>query len=337
MGERRIVVLASRNAHKVEELRQLCAELPFDVRPASDWPGLPDVIEDGTTILGNATRKAVATAAYTGEIAVADDTSLCVQALNGLPDVFAARFAGPGCSYQDNCDLMSDMMADVPDGQRQAWFSTAAVWVDPRPDSTTSDTGPEVAVRWMHDPYRRSIHVADIEDEDAYWNELSDRRAAWDAYVAPRLEPSAAVGVDNDRLREILTGLTGPSRHGGRPLDSDPEHLRLPDTRLWTAAGPDEENALTRIAPTGLPADAPGRAVNAPVWRELSCTGRVIGEIVRSPRGTRGFGYDPVFRPLDSDRTLAEMGSDEKNALSHRGRAMRRLLAGVAAVYGRPD
>lgn len=93
---RRILVLASRNPDKVREMRELCGDGPWDVRSAADYPGLPEVVEDGTTILGNATRKAVVAAAFTGEIAVADDTSLCVRALNDLPDVFAARFAGPG-------------------------------------------------------------------------------------------------------------------------------------------------------------------------------------------------------------------------------------------------
>ncbi|MBK6900174.1 MAG: hypothetical protein IPH09_13265, partial [bacterium] len=71
---------------------------------------------------GNATRKAVVAAAFTGEIAVADDTSLCVRALNDLPDVFAARFAGPGATYADNCRLLSELMRAVPDGFRHAVF-----------------------------------------------------------------------------------------------------------------------------------------------------------------------------------------------------------------------
>ena len=78
-AEKRKVVIASRNADKVRELTDLMAGLPFEVVAASDYPGLPEVVEDGTTIEGNATRKALVTAAYTGEIAVADDTSLQVR------------------------------------------------------------------------------------------------------------------------------------------------------------------------------------------------------------------------------------------------------------------
>lgn len=333
-AERRIVVIASRNADKVRELKELCEGLPFEIRSAADYPGLPDVIEDGTTILGNATRKAVATAAFTGEIAVADDTSLCVEALRGLPDVFAARFAGPGCSYRDNCDLLSELMADVPDDHRGAHFATAAVWVDPRPADERAAASAGVATRLLHDPYRRVIHLADPAQEDAAWNRLADRRAVWDAYLAGRFSPGEAPGVDDARLDSILEELTAALRGGGRPVDAPAEALRLPDTRIWSVDPAGPRRCPVRIAPTGLPADAPGRAVNAPVWRELSCTGRVLGEIVRRPRGGRGFGYDPVFRPLESDRTLAEMAAAEKNALSHRGRAMRRLMTGVATVYG---
>ena len=111
MGEKRKVVLASRNEDKVRELRQVFEDMPFDVRSASEFPGLPEVIEDGTTILGNATRKAMITAAYTGEIALADDTSLQVRELNGFPDIFAARFSGPDATYASNAALVLDLMA----------------------------------------------------------------------------------------------------------------------------------------------------------------------------------------------------------------------------------
>jgi len=335
----RILVLASRNPDKVAELTELCADLPFRVRSAADYPGLPEVIEDGTTCLGNATRKALATAAYTGEIAVADDTALQVDALGGLPDVFAARFAGPAADYRANCELLADLMRDVPDGRRGARFLTAAVWVDPRPrdggPGADAEPGPEVRLRWVHNPYRRAIHLADPAAETDYWNGLYDRRAVWNRYVAEMRAPVLTPGVDEARRRALLEELTAPVRHGGRPQGADPAALRLPDVRIWSAAGPDDRHEPTRVAPAGLPAEAPGRAVNAPVWCELAAEGRVLGEIVRSPRGVRGFGYDPLFRPLESERTLAEMDAAEKNALSHRGRAMRRLLAAAARLYRR--
>ncbi|MBU0743398.1 hypothetical protein KJ554_13780, partial [bacterium] len=185
---KRLVVIASRNADKLRELRELFAGLPFDVLSSADYPGLPEVIEDGTTIVGNASRKAIATAAYTGEIAVADDTALCVEALGGLPDVFAARFAGDGATYASNCALLSELMRDVPVGLRQASFQTAVAWVDPRPAQSdldeTAAPGPGAGLRWLHNPFRRAIHVADPDREDAFWNGLIDRRAVWCDYLA---------------------------------------------------------------------------------------------------------------------------------------------------------
>jgi XTP/dITP diphosphohydrolase len=331
----RIVVLASRNRDKVRELRELFAGLPFDVRTTEDWPGLPEVIEDGTTILGNASRKAILTAAYTGEIAVADDTSLRVEALQGLPDVFAARFAGPGATYGDNCDLLVDLMRDVPDGFREAAFRTAAVWVDPRPrPGLAGGATPGAHHRWLHGPWRRSIHLDDPVREAAHWNGLIDRRAVWEHYVALLGTPTTIPGVDRARLAGLVESLTRSSRHGGRPDDADPTAARLPDPRIWTAAGPDDPHEPTRIAPTGLPSQAPGRAVAAPVWFELATEGVLLGDVLRKPAGGRGFGYDPVFRPAGSSRSLAQYAPAEKNALSHRGRAMRRLLDAVRSVYG---
>jgi len=335
--EQRVVVIASRNADKQRELGELFAGLPFDVRSAADYPGLPDVIEDGTTIVGNACRKAIATAAYTGEIAVADDTGLRVQALGGLPDIFAARFAGEGATYADNCALLSELMSDVPDDFRQASFQTAVAWVDPRPAQSGLDdsaaSGPGADLRWLHNPYRRAIHVADPGEEDVFWNGLLDRRSVWREYVAHAEGLGITPGVDRPRLAGVYDRLTASVRDGLRPADADAADLRLPDSRIWTANGPRDASEPTRITPGGLPATAPGRAVNEAVWCELTATGRLLGEVTRTPFGGRGFGYDPVFRPLGGERTLAEMAPAEKNALSHRGVALRRLLDAARSVY----
>ncbi len=334
----RTVVIASRNADKVREIRELFAGLPFEIRSAADYPGLPDVIEDGTTLLGNAARKAIVTAAYTGEISVSDDTGLRVEALGGLPDIFAARFDGPGATYASNCELLSELMADAPDDSRGARFLTAVAWVDPRPSlsglGVDARPGPEGALRWLHNPYRRAVHYGDPVEEAEFWNGLIDRRAVWDQYLAAAEPPSRAPGVDAARLAGIRDRLTESVRHGLRPADADPSHLRLPDTRIWTATGPDDVDEPTHVTPAGLPADAPGHALNEAVWCELSAEGVLAGEIARRPRGAKGFGYDPVFSPLDTDRTLAELSAEEKNALSHRGVALRRLLDAARTAYG---
>ncbi len=322
---RRIVVLASRNVDKVREMSELCDGLPFEIRSAADYPGLPEVLEDGTTTLGNATRKAVATAAYTGEIAVADDTALRVEALGNLPDIFAARFAGVNATYQDNCRLLSELMTDVPDHRRQASFMTAGVWVDPRPCDggpglcAEREPGAETHRRWLHAPDSRSVTV--------------DRGVVWREYLDWAREIGEVQGVDVSRLHAILDELSAPLAHGGRPLGAEPNDLHLPDPRQWAAMGLKDCGQAGMSLVPGLPADAPGPRITEPVWCELSATGRVLGRITRQAKGRQGFGYDPVFCPLGGDRTLAEMASAEKNALSHRGRAMRRLLKAVTPMY----
>lgn len=342
----RKVVLASRNLDKVRELKQLMDGLPFDVVSAADYDGLPEVIEDGTTIMGNASRKAIVTAAFTGEISVADDTALQVRELNGMPDIFAARFAGVDATYADNAQLLIDLMADVPAGYRQARFETACAWVDPRPQVgdhpvTAADQLPVTAPghgRWLRNPFARAIHIQDPKEEWDFWNGLIDRRAEWAHYRRQVQTDLVSNGHNNSKLNDVIRRLldgcvdavpegksTGPAEKG----------LRIPDPRIWAVDGPETTAApLTDITPTGLPAEAPGRSTNGPFWLEIAAVGRVLGEITGQPVGSQGFGYDPVFRPVGEQRTLAEMPPAEKNAISHRGRAMRRLMVAVRNAYG---
>ena len=97
------VVLATSNQHKVEEIRAMLGELPLTFLSLTDFPDLPEVIEDGTTCQENAVKKAREIAAGAGHWALADDTGLEVDALGGRPGVYAARYAGEGATYVDNC------------------------------------------------------------------------------------------------------------------------------------------------------------------------------------------------------------------------------------------
>ncbi len=336
---RRKVVLASRNKDKVREMQQLFSGLGFEVLSSADFPGLPEVIEDGTTILGNARRKAIITAAYTGEISVADDTSLEVRELNGFPDIFAARFSGSDATYGSNVDLMLEMMADVPAEFRQARFSTACVWVDPRPAKYDYQVKKPAIDRWLRNPWSRSIGVRESDEEWSYWNGLIDRREAWNKYRRGMELDLNSWGHNKSRLREIADGLFRGCPDALRPgeeLDTSlvEDGIRLPDSGIWAVSRPDEAGQpMTVVAPGGLPTEAPGRELNGPWWYEMSTIGRVVGDITRQAIGSRGFGYDPVFRPVGEIRTMAEMPADEKNAISHRGRAMGRLIDGVGGVY----
>jgi XTP/dITP diphosphohydrolase len=205
------LVLASANPDKVAEITAiLSTALAVTLLPR---PGdVPDVVEDGETLLDNARLKARALVAATGVAAVADDTGLEVDALGGAPGVLSARYAGEDATYADNVAKLLRALGALADegGSRRARFRTVA--------------------------------VAAFSD-----------------------------GTD--------------------------------------------------------------------IWAE----GAVEGTIARAPRGSAGFGYDPVFVPVGieggdggdgpgggSGRTFAEMTAEEKDAVSHRGRAFRALAARLA-------
>lgn len=122
----REVVLATRNRHKVEELVALLGGLGITIRSLDEFPGAPDVAEDGATCEANAVKKARAIAEFTGLPAVADDTGLEVDALGGRPGVYAARYAGEGATYEDNCLKLLQELACVPRERRTARFLTVA-------------------------------------------------------------------------------------------------------------------------------------------------------------------------------------------------------------------
>jgi len=185
------VVLATRNEGKLRELARILGTT-VTLTGLDAFPGAPDVPETGATFEANALLKARAIAACTKLPAVADDSGLCVDALNGMPGVLSARWAGQHGDDKANLDLVLAQVADVPDGRLGARFVCAAALVVP----------------------------------------------------------------------------------GGR---------------------------------------------------EWVVTGQVEGRLIRVPRGSGGFGYDPIFLPDGFDQTTAEMTPEAKDAISHRGRAFRAL------------
>ncbi len=193
-------VVATANPHKVEELAALFAGAGVDLAAKPAGVALPE--ETGTTFLANARLKARAVAAATGEVALADDSGLEVDALGGEPGVVSARWAG-----------------------------VAGAGADP---------------------------------------------------------------ANNAKLLAELAGIHGPNRRA---------RFRC---------------VLALVAPDG---------------REVTAEGRLEGFILEAPRGTGGFGYDPLFRPeADAARSLAEYAPAEKNAVSHRGRAAARLREALARL-----
>jgi XTP/dITP diphosphohydrolase len=125
-----MLVLATRNVHKVAELRRILAETGLrgvEIRGLDAFPGVPDVAETGVTFAENAALKAVAVARATGLPAVADDSGLCVDVLGGSPGVFSARWSGAHGDDGANLQLLLDQLHDVPDRHRGAHFGCAAV------------------------------------------------------------------------------------------------------------------------------------------------------------------------------------------------------------------
>jgi XTP/dITP diphosphohydrolase len=115
-----LFVLATANPHKAEEMREVLA--PLGVELLARPNDVPDVEETESTLEGNALLKARALCAATGRPAIADDTGLFIDALEGRPGVWSARYAGEHATYAENVDKALRELADVPDERRQAEF-----------------------------------------------------------------------------------------------------------------------------------------------------------------------------------------------------------------------
>jgi XTP/dITP diphosphohydrolase len=194
------LLLATRNAKKLDELRRILAPLvDVDVIGLDDVAPYDEVPETGATFADNALLKAREAAAHTGLISVADDSGIAIDALNGMPGVLSARWAGTRKDDTANLQLVLEQLADVPDERRGGAFVCAAALVTP--------AGAEAVVE-----------------------------------------------------------------------------------------------------------------------------GRMPGRVIREPRGSNGFGYDPIFVADGKQLTNGELPPAEKDAISHRGKALRALVPHIAAA-----
>jgi XTP/dITP diphosphohydrolase len=127
------IILATHNPGKLAELRRIlvASKVDVDVADLSEYPDMPEVAETGGTFEANALLKARAVAAHTGLPAVADDSGLCVDALNGMPGVLSARWSGRHGDDEANLRLLLAQLADVPADRRAAHFACAAALVLP--------------------------------------------------------------------------------------------------------------------------------------------------------------------------------------------------------------
>jgi len=126
------ILLATRNPKKLDELRRILApRVSVDVLGLEDVVRYEEVPESGATFAENALLKASEAVKYTGMIAVADDSGLAVDALNGMPGVLSARWAGTARSDEANVELVLQQLADTPDERLGAEFVCAAALVTP--------------------------------------------------------------------------------------------------------------------------------------------------------------------------------------------------------------
>jgi len=195
------IVFASSNAGKVREVDQLLEGLNVEVVPLSEF-NVPEIEETGLTFLENSIIKARNAAHHAGLPAIADDSGIAVDLLQGRPGIYSARFAGVGASDEDNLKKLIEMIKPFPEEQRTARFICSMVYL----------------------------------------------------------------------------------RH---------------------------ENDPTPIIAQG-------------VWE---------GQLVIDPKGENGFGYDPIFYVSSQQCTSAELTSEIKNTLSHRGQALRKLLEKLSSLY----
>lgn len=185
-----IILLASANPHKIEELRQILEPFGIELKSTHDFPCGVEVVEDQPDLEGNALKKARYWNQLTGLPALADDTGLEVDALKGAPGVYSARYAGEHVTYAQNVEKLLRELDE--ENNRKARFRTVIAFVD----------------------------------------------------------------GENEQLFE----------------------------------------------------------------------GSCEGTIIHVPKGEKGFGYDPVFVPSGYKKTFAELCSEEKNSISHRGRALNNFL-----------
>ena len=116
------IVLATRNKKKIDEIKRIVKDMPVTIYTLDDFPGCPEVVEDGKTFEENAVKKASTVSKYTKMPALADDSGLEVYALGGAPGVFSARYSGEGADDRKNYEKLIREMSSVPDDKRGARF-----------------------------------------------------------------------------------------------------------------------------------------------------------------------------------------------------------------------
>lgn len=125
------IVLATRNNDKIKEIKKLLSGVNARLVSIEEFPGCPEVEEDGETLEENAKKKALVVSQYTKKISLAEDTGLEVEALDGAPGIHSARFAGACATYKDNNRKLLKLMDKLPQEKRKAKFRCVAALAKP--------------------------------------------------------------------------------------------------------------------------------------------------------------------------------------------------------------
>ena len=188
------LVLASGNQKKLDEMRAILEPLALKVVPQSDFQ-VPEAEETGLTFVENAILKARNAAAHTGLPAIADDSGLEVDALNGAPGIYSARFSGADASDAKNNALLIDMLGDLPDAPRTARYQAVLVLMrhpdDPTPLICQGTWEGEILLAprgnggFVYDPHFLipELGVTAAEMEPAEKNRISHRGRALKALM----------------------------------------------------------------------------------------------------------------------------------------------------------
>ena len=186
----RPLVIATRNAGKLKEITALLGD-DVDIRSLEAYPDAPEVEEDGDTFEANALKKARTISAHTGQITLADDSGLEVDALDGAPGIHSARFAGIDASDDENNRKLLDLLHDIVEHDRSARFRCVLALVTPQGGEQTVTaawegrilTEPRGQQGFGYDPlfYSPAHGVTSAELPTAEKNKVSHRGKALDA------------------------------------------------------------------------------------------------------------------------------------------------------------
>ncbi len=119
------IILATRNKNKIKEMSALFSQLPVKLLTLDQFPNVGEVVEDGKDCEENALKKAIEVSRESGKAALSDDSALEIDALDGAPGVYSARYAGENVTYADNRAKVLSLMKGVPADKRTARFRTA--------------------------------------------------------------------------------------------------------------------------------------------------------------------------------------------------------------------